>query len=237
MGRKYKSIRNKYAQKRREEKRSETNSEPVRSNCYQEIVKENEKFVQYYQNIQICSQTEWEIFLEALRSDLPTTFRISSCRSTAKKILEIIKNDFFVNESSSTQPICLSWYPNELAWQLNITRKSIRRLENHYKLHNFLIAETKVGSISRQEAVSMIPPIVLDVQPHHRVLDTCAAPGSKTAQLIEALHSGESDKPPSGFVIANDVSYDQILYAEIVSKRCTEKILLIQMSKSGPKTF
>ena len=31
----------------------------------------------------------------------------------------------------------------------------------------------------RQEAVSMIPPIVLQVEPHHRVLDMCAAPGSK----------------------------------------------------------
>ena len=36
--------------------------------------------------------------------------------------------------------------------------------------------------------VSMLPPLVLDVQPHHKVLDMCAAPGSKTAQLIEALH-------------------------------------------------
>lgn len=96
-------------------------------------------------------------------------------------------------------------------------------MENHYKLHNFLIAETKVGSISRQEAVSMIPPIILDVQPHHKVLDTCAAPGSKTAQLIEALHSGEADTLPSGFVIANDVSSIQkilnMIKHEVVSKQ------------------
>ena len=41
----------------------------------------------------------------------------------------------------------------------------------------------------------MIPPLVLDVQPHHKVLDMCAAPGSKTAQLIEALHSQEGVIP------------------------------------------
>ncbi len=51
------------------------------------------------------------------------------------------------------------------------------------------------GNISRQETVSMIPPLVLDVQPHHKVLDMCAAPGSKTAQLIEALHSQEGVIP------------------------------------------
>lgn len=49
----------------------------------------------------------------------------------------------------------------------------------------------------------MIPPIVLDVKPHHKVLDMCAAPGSKTAQLIEAIHAQE-DVVPTGLVVAND---------------------------------
>ena len=39
----------------------------------------------------------------------------------------------------------------------------------------------------------MIPPLLLGVEPHHKVLDMCAAPGSKTAQLIEALHSGDTE--------------------------------------------
>ena len=50
---------------------------------------------------------------------------------------------------------------------------------------------------------SMFSFLVLDVKPHHKVLDMCAAPGSKTAQLIEALHA--DDPIPSGFVVANDV--------------------------------
>merc|ERR550519_2435310 len=49
----------------------------------------------------------------------------------------------------------------------------------------------------------MIPPLVLGVEPHHKVLDMCAAPGSKTAQLIEALHAVE-DALPEGLVVAND---------------------------------
>lgn len=58
----------------------------------------------------------------------------------------------------------------------------------------------------------MIPPLVLDVKSHHKVLDTCAAPGSKTAQLIEALHSEGNDCNPTGFVIANDVRFIHIIY-------------------------
>lgn len=41
----------------------------------------------------------------------------------------------------------------------------------------------------------MIPPRVLDVQSHHKVLDLCAAPGSKTVQLIEAIHAKEDGIP------------------------------------------
>jgi 16S rRNA C967 or C1407 C5-methylase (RsmB/RsmF family) len=40
----------------------------------------------------------------------------------------------------------------------------------------------------------MLPPLVLGVRPEHRVLDMCAAPGSKTAQLIEVRPD------PIGFV-------------------------------------
>jgi tRNA (cytosine34-C5)-methyltransferase len=50
----------------------------------------------------------------------------------------------------------------------------------------------------------MLPPLLLDVQPHHLVLDMCAAPGSKTAQLIEALHA-TGDPVPTGVVVANDI--------------------------------
>jgi hypothetical protein len=37
-----------------------------------------------------------------------------------------------------------------------------------------------------------------------QVLDMCAAPGSKTTQLIEALHMEEEGILPTGFVVAND---------------------------------
>ncbi|KAK7114350.1 hypothetical protein V1264_000425 [Littorina saxatilis] len=100
-------------------------------------------------------------------------------------------------------PKCLTWYPDQLAWQIDLSRKAVRSQEILSKLHEFLVSETESGNISRQEAVSMIPPLVLDVQPQSRVLDMCAAPGSKTAQLIEYLHKDETGVP-EGVVVAND---------------------------------
>lgn len=40
----------------------------------------------------------------------------------------------------------------------------------------------------------MIPPLLMDVKPGHVILDLCAAPGSKSAQLIEMLHTGEESR-------------------------------------------
>ena len=52
----------------------------------------------------------------------------------------------------------------------------------------------------------MIPPLLLDVQPHHRVLDMCASPGSKTSQIVSMLHreAAAGGPKPTGFVVAND---------------------------------
>ena len=86
-------------------------------------------------------------------------------------------------------PKCLEWYPDRMAWQINLTRREIRRVEAYFRLHNFLVSETESGNISRQETVSMIPPRVLDVRPHHKVLDMCAAPGRKLDRLLAVFWS------------------------------------------------
>ena len=80
-------------------------------------------------------------------------------------MLKTIQSEYFKDlTAEDMQPTCLSWYPENLAWQLKLSKRDIRKSEVNVKLHNFLDA----GSISRQETVSMIPPIVLDVKPHHK---------------------------------------------------------------------
>ncbi|XP_046563738.1 RNA cytosine-C(5)-methyltransferase NSUN2-like [Haliotis rubra] len=162
----------------------------------------------------IVPEGEWETFEEILKTDLPVTFRITGSRKQAGELLRVIKGQYFSNLVNQTlegdikiePPKNLPWYPEEMAWHIDMSRKYIRSSNVMQKLHEFLIAETESGNISRQEAVSMIPPLLMDIKPHHKILDMCAAPGSKTAQLIDYLHSVEDeDNPiPEGFVIAND---------------------------------
>lgn len=182
MGRRMRNAR-KHRDRKPGNSKSTDNRPDRRSAGYIEIVKHNDAFIRYYKHSKICTDKEFdEEFLEALRQPLPTTFRITGFRSAAKRLLSLIQSEFYNTyvvkdenetgdeESLATKPFCLPWYPNEMGWQLELTRKDIRRSEKYYKLHNFLIAETNGGSISRQEAVSMIPPLVLDVKPHHKVL-------------------------------------------------------------------
>lgn len=104
-------------------------------------------------------------------------------------------------------PVQIPWYPDGLAWQFNVPKKVLRKQPEFKKFHSFLVFETEVGNVSRQEGVSMIPPLFLDVEPHHKAMDMCAAPGSKTAQILEALHAQDTvtaSSIPSGLLVAND---------------------------------
>ena len=92
------------------------------------------------------------------------------------------------------------------AYQLNVDRQTIRRNPQLEPFHEWLKIQTQSGFVTRQETVSMIPPVVLNPEPSDLVLDMCAAPGSKTSQLLETINrpAKEGDTEPSGCVIAND---------------------------------
>uniref|UniRef100_A0A8C1SQN6 tRNA (cytosine(34)-C(5))-methyltransferase n=1 Tax=Cyprinus carpio TaxID=7962 RepID=A0A8C1SQN6_CYPCA len=83
------------------------------------------------------------------------------------------------------------------------------------------------GYKSRQEAVSMIPPLLMKIEPQHKILDMCAAPGSKTAQLIEMLHSDMDIPFPEGFVIANDVDNKRCYLLVHQAKRLNSPCIMV----------
>uniref|UniRef100_A0A8C7TEE8 tRNA (cytosine(34)-C(5))-methyltransferase n=1 Tax=Oncorhynchus mykiss TaxID=8022 RepID=A0A8C7TEE8_ONCMY len=201
---------------------------------YADIIKENKLFEAYYQELGLVPEGEFDQFMAAMREPLPATIRITGYKSHAKEILHCLKNKYFkeiqeveIDGQKIEAPQPLSWYPDELAWHTNMSRKILRKSPLLEKFHQFLVSETESGNISRQEAVSMIPPLLMKIEPHHKILDMCAAPGSKTAQLIEMLHSDMDVPFPEGFVIANDVDNKRCYLLVHQAKRLNSPCIMV----------
>ncbi|XP_018468113.2 uncharacterized protein LOC108839838 [Raphanus sativus] len=195
----------------------------------------NLEFEEYYKEQRIVKAEEWYSFIEILRKPLPAAFRVNSNGQFCHEILSILENDFVKSlqaeavESGEVEAIKpLPWYPNNLAWHSNFSRKEIRKNQTLERFHEFLKLETEVGNMTRQEAVSMVPPLFLDVHPDHFVLDMCAAPGSKTFQLLEIIHeSAEPGSLPNGMVVANDVDYKRSnLLIHQTKRTCTTNLIV-----------
>lgn len=208
---------------------------------YPEILRQNENFEKFYRAQQIVPPDEWDRFMSTLREPLPVSFRITGFRSECQAVKRIVDIDFISKLPSEfdSKARWLEFYPHRLAMQIDVSKAELRKCEHLLGLRQFIIAENECGNVSRQETVSMIPPILLDVRPGHRVLDMCAAPGSKTGQIIEMLHADFAAESSGGatadddllgsdsLVIANDSDYNRCYLLNHQMKRLQTPCLVI----------
>lgn len=208
------------------ERRTKESWEPLKT--------QSAAFEDYYKEQGIVTPEEWDNFIECLRKPLPAAFRINSSSQFSLDIRSQLENDFVKSlqteftgdEAEALRP--LLWYPENLAWHSNFSRRQLRKTQTLERFHEFLKLAHEIGNITRQEAVSMVPPLFLDVNPNHFVLDMCAAPGSKTFQLLEIIHrTNESGSLPSGMVVANDVDVQRSnLLIHQTKRMCTANLIV-----------
>jgi tRNA (cytosine34-C5)-methyltransferase len=153
------------------------------------------EFVDFYKNVLNFNEDEWTTFIQSIKTPLPSAMRITASKFKKKiqdAFVGMTKNEYFTDVYDT------------------IYRGSL--------LKDLIINQTNVGNIQRQEVVSMLPVLLMNLEVDHSVLDMCAAPGSKTKQLLEFV----GDK---GLVVANDCS----------SKRLN--ILVTETCKTPHKSF
>ena len=78
----------------------------------------------------------------------------------------------------------LPWYPEQVLHQINTTKQIFKKSTILNNFHKYLQKAFDSGLVARQELVSMLPPLYLDIKSEDIVLDMCAAPGSKTSQIL-----------------------------------------------------
>ena len=124
-------------------------------------------------------------WLPVASSPLPITLRISPNRHDSEWTKERLRK--MGGEK-------LYWMDSQDNWILPFSKDNFPNAQ--VKKEIMLLHQT--GKITRQEAVSMLPPIILEPNKDDIVMDTCAAPGSKATQLAELVNEGA--------VIANEPS-------------------------------
>ncbi|KXX82165.1 Multisite-specific tRNA:(cytosine-C(5))-methyltransferase trm4a [Madurella mycetomatis] len=165
---------------------------------YPEVAKENKRLEEYYNVLLQLPEEEKAEFWAALRRELPNSFRFCGSKGHALAVKRLLQTRYIPEITRITHegvivdpPKAVPWYPDSLAWSMTTPKNVVRKFPPFAAFQKFLVSETSVGNISRQEVVSMIPPLLMDLKPGMTVLDLCAAPGSKAAQLLEMIHRGE----------------------------------------------
>jgi len=206
---------------------------------FEQMKKENEDMERYYNSLNIITdEEERKKFWAALRRELPHSWIFTGSRSNAFRLRQIFVDRILPQIKQAIHkgkladlPYEIPFVPNGLGYAHTIPKNIIRKEEAFRKFQEFLVSEDGVGNISRQEVVSMIPVLLMDISPEHVILDMCASPGSKTKQIVESLHAKEEELVaeaakaaqggskslqsiedqgrPTGLVIANDVNYQR----------------------------
>ena len=130
------------------------------------------------------SQVDYLASVQSFSNSKPLTFRTNTLRALEQEILAEVNNS-----GMHTKPV--PWCP--LCHQL--LDGSIRQLQ--------ALQCSETDGIYIQAASSMLAAHALQVEPEMRVLDMCAAPGSKTSQIAALMKN-------RGMLVANDRSRKRI---------------------------
>lgn len=136
-------------------------------------------------------------YLEILNIQPVNSIRCNKLKISPEKLLKRLKENY---NWKINQP----WkdYPEVMIVESNLMPGELGRATEHL-----------LGYYYIQELSSMLPIIALKPQPHEKILDLCASPGSKTTQTASEMGN-------TGLIIANEKSLGRIKILASNLERC-----------------
>ncbi len=156
-----------------------------------------------------------ERLLESYNNPLPESIRINTLKVSLDECIEMLREEGF----SLTK---IPW--TSYGYYVNPRDRIAETLEH------------MLGLVYVQGPVSMLVAEMLEVGHGDRVLDLCAAPGSKATQIGQYLEN-------TGVLVANDISYERIKALSSNLQRCGVANVIITLKdgrmfgKRYPDTF
>jgi 16S rRNA C967 or C1407 C5-methylase (RsmB/RsmF family) len=196
----------------------------------------SDKFDSYYKTqFPWMSSEEFSKFALTLQEKLPVTFRVNQTEVNHETVCEMFTDKHFIEKHSidmgataegiseedwKNKALDMSliklenkkyYPPGNVLFELTVPRELLKKNLGLKAIHKVIQKANDSGILTRQEIVSMLPPLLLGVEAEHSVFDMCAAPGSKTAQIFELMMTsqvygrmGSNTTQPKGFIVAND---------------------------------
>jgi len=142
----------------------------------------------------LLSKKDYKATLQSFGVPKPVTFRPNTLRSSEETVVQNVADNGMQSTPIPWCPLCHL-----------LTKGTIRELQ--------ALETAKTDGLYIQAASSMLAGHALQVEPGMRVLDMCAAPGSKTTQVAGLMNN-------SGMLIANDRSRKRLYrLREIVQRQ------------------
>lgn len=149
--------------------------------------------VEFLRRLEQLYRNDAERILKTFKLPRPTTFRVNTIKSSVNEVILDLNAQGF-----QTEPV--AWYYEAFI----LKSKTLRELTD--------TEQYKRGQIYVQNLSSMIPALVLAPKDTDKVLDICAAPGSKATQLAVYMKN-------RGRITANDASKIRIYRLEANRER------------------
>ncbi len=148
---------------------------------------------------------EYEEILSYAAKPLPDAIRVNTLKISVKKFLQITELGLEK----------INWYRYAFI------------VKNQATLGNTL--EHALGYVYSQSLASMLPVLAMKPRKNEKILDLCAAPGSKTTQIAQHMQN-------TGVIIANDIHYKRLKALASNLQRCGVMNTLV-IQKRGEKLY